>query len=433
MTTETRPFGFWTATAMVVGGMIGAGIFMLPAMIAPYGWIGVIGWGISISGVLAIGYCLAVLTRTMPEQSGSVAITGMVLGPVVGVLVGWSYWISVWAAIAAIAQTGVSYLAMFVPWLGATPLNGALAAVALIWLLTLTNLAGATLAGRVQVVTTLLKLLPLVVVIAILAGLWFGGTAHLPVWPGTSAGYGGLTAAVTLALFPLVGFEAAGQITERVCDPARNVMRATMLGIVLTGALYVLVSSGIAFALPAEKVIGSSAPFALFVETFWGRGAGLAVAAFAAISAIGALNCWVLVQGEVPLGMARAGLLPEWFGRVSGRDVPVGVLLLSSLLASLLVLSTASRSMGKAFEFAALLTTSSSLWLYLAICVAALVRRVGVAAAALGVPFTVWALWGAGVEASGWSLALMLTGWPLYWWAKRAPIVDTALERHNFK
>lgn len=415
-----RPFGFWTATAMVVGGMIGAGIFMLPALIAPYGWIGVIGWIIAISGALPIGYALAALTRSMPEQSGGVAVTGAVLGPVIGVLVGWSYWISVWTAIAAIAGTAVAYLGVFVPWLGATPLNGALATIGLIWLLTLTNLAGAKLAGRIQVVTTVLKLLPLLAVIAILSGLWARGTATAPLWPGTGPGYGGLTAAVTLALFPLVGFEAAGLVAARVSDPARNVMRATMLGIVLTGMLYILISSGIAFALPAQKVMASTAPFALFVETFWGRGAGLVVAAFAAISAIGALNCWVLVQGEVPLGMARAGLLPAWFGRVSKRDVPVGVLLLSSTLASLLVLSTASRSLGKAFEFAALLTTSSALWLYLAICVAALVRLVAVPAAALGVPFTLWALWGAGVEASGWSLALMLTALPVYWWDRRA-------------
>lgn len=425
MTTDTRPFGLWTATAMVVGGMIGAGIFMLPALIAPYGWIGVIGWGVAIPGVLAIGYTLARLTQAMPGESNTVAIVGTVLGPAVGVLVGWSYWISVWGAIAAIAQSGVAYLGVLVPALGATPLTAALASVALIWLLTLTNLAGARLAGRVQVVTTVLKLLPLVAVIAILGGIWSGGTAHLPAWPGTAPGYGGLTAAVTLALFPLVGFETAGLIAERVRDPARNVMRATMLGIVLTGALYVLVSSGIAFTLSPARVMASTAPFALFVETWWGRGAGLAIAAFAAIAAVGALNCWVLVQGEVPLGMARAGLLPAWFRRVSARDVPVRVLLLSSALASVLVLSTASRSLGKAIEFAILLTTSSSLWFYVAICVAALVRRVAVPAAGVGLAFGVWALWGAGVEASGWSLVLMLTGLPLWWWGRR-PVSQTA-------
>ena len=419
MSTDARPFGFWTATALIVGSMIGSGIFLLPVAIAPYSWIGVIAWLVSITGAVMIGYAVARLGQTMPEQTGAVAITAAVLGPWIGVLVGWAYWISTWTTIAAIAGAAVSYLGVFVPLLIATPLNGALATIALIWLFTATNLLGARTAGRVQVVTTLLKLLPLIAVVAILGWLGMTGKAQAPAWPGTSAGYGGLTAAVTLTLFPLLGFECAGMISERVRNPARTVMRATMVGTVVTGLLYILVSSGIAFAIPAERVAASSAPFALFVETFWGRGAGLLIAAFAALAAIGALNGWVLMQGEVPLGMTRAGLLPGWFGRVNARDVPVRVLLLSSVLSSLLVLSTASRSLSGAFQFAALLTTCTVLWLYAAICVAAMLRRVAVVPAVLGLAFTGWAMVGAGLEASGWGLALTLTGAPVYCWARR--------------
>lgn len=419
MTTDTRPFGFWTATALIIGGMIGSGIFLLPVSIAPYGWIGVVAWLISISGVLAIGFVLAAMARLMPEETGSIAIAGVVLGPVVGVLVGWSYWISTWAAIAAIAGAAVSYLSVFVPWLGVAPLYGALATIALIWLLTLTNLAGSKLAGRVQVTTTIVKLLPLVAVVLILVWLWSSGRGTAPAWPGTGPGYGGLTAAVALTLFPLVGFEAAGCVAERVRDPARNIMRATMLGVVLTGLLYILVSSGMAFALPPEQIAASPAPFALFVETFLGRGAGLFIAAFAAFAAIGALNGWVLIQAEVPLGMARAGLLPKWFAAVNARDVSVRMQLVSSVLASLLVLSTASRSLSGAFQFAALLTTCAALWFYVAICAAALARRVAPVPAVLGLAFCFWAMWGAGWDANLLGFLLMLAGLPIYYWGRR--------------
>lgn len=415
-----RPFGLWTATALIVGGMIGSGIFLLPAAIAPYGWIGVVAWGISIAGASGIGYVIARLARLMPAETGSVAITGAVLGPAVGVLVGWSYWISCWAAIAAIAGAAVSYLSVFEPRLGATPLNGALATTALIWLLTLTNLAGTRLAGRVQVVTTVLKLLPLIVVIGIVIWLWSSGRGTAPVWPGTGPGYAGLTAAITLTLFPLVGFEAAGCVAERVREPGRNVMRATMLGVTLTGLLYVLVSSGMAFALPPDQLAASPAPFALFAEAFLGRGAGLFIAAFAAIAAVGALNGWVLIQAEIPLGMARAGLLPSWFAVVNARDVSVRMQIVSSTLASLLVLSTASRSLGGAFQFAALLTTCASLWFYAAICIAALVRRVAMIVATLGLGFSGWAMAGAGLDVSLLGLELMLSGLPLYLIARRS-------------
>ncbi|MCR5869474.1 amino acid permease [Sphingomonas sp. J344] len=419
MTMDRRPFGMWTATAMVVGGMIGAGIFQLPAYIAPYGWIAVIAWIISIAGVMAIGYVMAMLSRQTPEQTSAVAVTGAVLGPTTGALVGWSYWISNWTAVAAIAGSAVGYLGALEPWFVASPVNSAIATAGLIWLFTLTNMAGARLAGQIQVATTVLKLLPLIFVIGIV--LWLAGSerASAPVWPGTGPGYGGLTAAVTLTLFPLVGFEAAGLVAERVRDPGRNILRATMIGTALVGLLYVVVGTGIAFNLPADKVAGSTAPFTLFVETYLGSGAGKFVAVFAAISAIGALNCWVLVQGELPLGMTRAGLLPAWFGRVNAKDAPVVGLLLASILATLLVASTADRSLSKAMEFAILLTTSSALWFYLAICVAGLVRRVALIPAALALPFCLWALWGAGTEASAWSLALMLTALPLYRWARR--------------
>lgn len=410
---NAKPFGFWTATALVVGGMIGSGIFMMPASLASFGWTSVVAWIVSITGAVSIAFALARLAQTMPQASGAIAVTGAVLGELPGLLIGWTYWVSVWAANAAIAIAATSYLAVFVPALNTTPLTGALAAVGLIWLLTLLNLAGAKRVGEFQVVTTILKLAPLiaVILIAIMLSVDGGETAPLPQM---SNAFVGLGAAVALTLFPLVGFEAAGIAAERVRDPARNVMRATMVGTVVTGLLYILVCSAIVLILPPEKVAASGAPFQLFVETYWGRGPALAVALFAAIAAIGALNCWVLIQGEVPLGMARAGLLPAWFARVTARDVPVRVLVISSALASLLVLSNASKSLGGVFEFAALLTTCASLWLYLAICVAALMRRVAMVAASIGLPFALFAFWGAGYEASGLSLLLMLTGIPVY-------------------
>jgi basic amino acid/polyamine antiporter, APA family len=421
---NARPFGFWTATALVVGGMIGSGIFMMPVSLAPFGWTSVVAWIVSIAGAVSIAFALARLAQTMPDASGAIAVTGAVLGEFPGLLIGWSYWVSVWAANAAIAIAATSYLAVFVPALNATPLTGALVAVALIWLLTLLNLAGAKRVGEFQVLTTLLKLAPLIAVILIATQVAANGGASPPPLPPAGTLFTGLGAAVALTLFPLVGFEAAGIAAERVRDPARNVMRATMAGTVVTGLLYILVCSAILLILSPAKVAASGAPFQLFVETFWGQGPALAVALFAAIAAIGALNCWVLIQGEVPLGMARAGLLPGWFAKVTDRDVPARVLVVSSALASLLVLFNASKSLAGVFAFAALLTTCATLWLYVAICISALMRRVAVGAASIGLPFALFAFWGAGYEASGLSLLLMLTGIPVYLLRSRGALAE---------
>lgn len=417
MTTEstTRPFGFWTATALIIGGMVGSGIFLLPAALAPFGWTGVLAWVVSITGALAIAYVIARLAQAAPHESGIVAMTGAILGPMPGVLVGWSYWVSTWAAVAAIAIAATSYLSVFVPALAATPLTGSLSSVALIWCLTALNLAGAAVAGRFQVITTVLKLVPLIAVIIILALIIPSGDAPLPPLPSADVAMTGLFAAITLTLFPLLGFESAGVVAGRVSDPARTVMRATMAGTALTGLFYILISSGIVLTLQTATLAASDAPFALFVETWVGAGASAWIAGFAAIAAIGALNGWVLIQGEVPYGMARAGLLPAWFARTGVRDVPARVLILSSALASLLVLSNSSATLGGIFTFAALLTTCASLWLYAAICVAALGRRIAVPAAIIGLIFSAIAMWGAGWEASGLSLLLMLSALPVYW------------------
>jgi len=420
---DGRPFGFWTATALVVGGMIGSGIFMMPASLAAFGWASMAAWAISIAGVVSIAFALARLTQLLPQANGAIEVTGTVLGEFPGVLIGWSYWVSVWSSNSAIAIAATSYLAMLMPGLAATPFIGALTSVALIWALTLFNLAGAKRVGEFQVATTLLKLTPLIAVIVIAACFGSGSVEAVPS-PTPDELLSGLGPAVTLTLFTLVGFEAAGVAAERVRDPARNIMRATMAGTIVTGLLYVLVCLAFMLMLPAEKVAASTAPFQLFVETYWGRGPALAIALFAAIAAIGALNCWVLIQGEVPLGMARAGLIPRWFAKVNGRDAPVRVLILSSTLASLLVLSNANSSLGGLFQFAALLTTCASLWLYLSICVAALMRRVAMVAAGIGVAFTLFAFWGAGYEASGLSLVLALTGIPLYLMRSRGALAE---------
>jgi len=197
-----------------------------------------------------------------------------------------------------------------------------------------------------------------------------------------------------------------------------------MAGTVVTGLLYILVCSAIVLILSADAVAKSSAPFALFVGQFWGSGASLLVALFAAIAAIGALNGWVLIQGEVPLGMARAGLLPAWFARVSRRDVPVRVLLVSSALATVLILCTTSPTLGGVFQFMAILASCATLWLYFAVCVAALVRRIAMPTAAIGLAFSLFAFWGAGWEAAGLSVVLMLTAIPLYFLRPRAALAE---------
>ncbi len=410
-----RPFGLWTAAALVIGGMIGAGIFVQPAELAPFGWTGALAWAITIPGALLLAYVLSCLAVARPAASGAIAIIGDALGPMPGLLIGWSYWVGIFSANAIIALTAVRYAAAFVPALTATPLATALEATSLIWVLTALNLGGAKAAGRFQVFTTILKLLPLAAVVAIVAGLALTDTDRFMAHAQASFDQSKLLTALTLTFFPLVGFEAASLAAARVRDPARNVVRATLYGTALTGALYVIISVGVVFALAPAVVAKADAPITVFVETFWGHGPSLAIAAFAAIAAIGCLNGWVLLQGEVPLSMARSGMMPRILARTNNREVPTIAILMSSLFASALILSGAIPGLSGVLTFMLKLTTAATVWLYVGACAAAIAIGIVRPLAIIGLFFSAAILWGAGLEALLSSVALTLTAVPLYW------------------
>lgn len=413
-----QKLGFFMSVALVMGNMIGSGVFLLPQSLAPFGWNAIAGWVVTIAGALCLAHVLAKLTASHDGAIGPAELVERSFGPLAGFLIGFAFWVSVWTGCVTIAVGATSYMSSFLPILGQHP---ALAALGVIWAMTGVNLLGVRSAGSFQVVTTLLKLTPLIVV-AILIGLIFGreGTSALAPFPNEGLSLPSVNAAAALTLWAMIGFEAACAASHKIENPQRNVPRATFYGALLSGVIYLIVCSGITLMLPAEKVAASNAPFELFVSTFWSPGPASLVAAFAAISAIGAVNGWTLVQAELPLEMAKRRMMPQWFARVTANGVPINGLLSATALGSLLVLANSSQSMAGLFTFMALLTTSVTLWLYLACAAVALKRRIAVPFALLGLAFGVWSLWGAGIEASGWSIVLMLAGLPLYWWTRRS-------------
>jgi basic amino acid/polyamine antiporter, APA family len=412
-----QKLGFFMAVALVMGNMIGSGVFLLPQSLAPFGWNAIAGWAVTIAGALCLAHVLAKLSAAQEEAVGPAELVERSFGPLAGFLIGFSFWVSVWTGCVTIAVGAVSYMASFWPLLGQHP---SLSALAVIWMMTGINLVGVRSAGSFQMVTTILKLTPLVVV-AVLIGLIFmaDGTAAVAPFPDEGLSLPSVNAAAALTLWAMVGFEAACAASHKIENPQRNVPRATFIGALLAGLTYLTVCSGITLMLPADKVAASNAPFALFVATYWSPGPASLVALFAAISAIGAVNGWTLVQGELPLEMARRRMLPAWFGKVASNGVPVNGLLTATALGSILIFANSSQSMGDLFAFMALLTTSVTLWLYLACAAVALKRRIAIPFALLGLVFGVWSMWGAGVEAAGLSVLLMLSGLPLYLYARR--------------
>jgi APA family basic amino acid/polyamine antiporter len=408
----------------MVGNFIGVGVFLLPAQMAPLGWNSVVGWLLTIAGALCLAVIFSRLARAMPQATGPYAYVERAFGPLPAFVVAWAYWISIWVGNTAIATASISYLSHFFPALAADPWISALATIALLWAVTAVNAASTRAAGGVQLATTALKLVPLLAVIVI-ATLVLGEGREVATIPLRTADldFASISSAAALALFAMLGIESASVAARRVRDPERNVPRATLIGTALVGLVYLLTSTPVTLMLQSDQVASSTAPFALFVATYWNEGLASLVALFAFISGMGCLNGWVLLQAEVPLAMARADTFPRWFEQVSARGIPVRGLLVSSSLATLLILANSSRTLSGLFAFMAKLTTISTLALYIACALAAL-RLQACSAIARSAAFTVfillgllyglWAIYGAGFESAAWGTVLLVAGVPIY-------------------
>jgi APA family basic amino acid/polyamine antiporter len=430
---EPKPqkLGFWMATALVVGNIIGSGVYLLPASLAPLGPNSLAGWLFTATGAVLLAVVFAALSRSFPKDGGPYVYTRAAFGELAGFVVAWGYWVSVWVGNAAIATGAVSYTSSFAPWIAGVPGASAIVTIAVVWILTLVNCWGVRAAGWVQAVTTVLKLLPLLAVA--LVGGFFVTKESLASFAAAPLTLDGTTAAATLALWALVGFESATVPADKVVDPGRTIPRATMLGTVVTALVCTLACCMVLLAVPAAPLAASPAPFADAARVFWGEGPATLVALFAAISAYGALNGWILLQGELPFAMARDGVFPRPFARESSRGTPAFAFVTTSILVTLLVLANFHVAMARLFEFFIRLATCANLVAYLACSLAILVliqrgalrgARQGTAglavAGALGSLYSLWAIAGAGKEAVAWGAALLAAGLPVYALMKRA-------------
>ena len=399
-----------------MGNMIGSGVFLLPASLAPFGWNAVGGWIVTIAGGLVLAWLLACLTRRVPEGGDMIGFISVAFGKGTGFMAGWLYLITMWVGTPTIAVAAISYLSDIVPAAGANP---ALWAIALLWAVTLVNLRSVHTAGNFQIVTLLIKLVPLAFVLVIAAMALLSGQGEIAPFDPGEISVSGLSGAAALTLWALLGFETASVAARQVRDPEINVPRATIWGTALTGLIYMLVCTVIALMLPQDVAVSSPAPFATFVERYWSAGPAALIGIFAIVSCIGATNGWVLVQGELPRCMASKGEFPRWFGATSADGTPRRALVASSVIGSAVLLLNTSRTTQGLFEFLLLLATSAALWGYLAVAIAAWKLGVARAWAVPGMLYSLWALYGAGLYPSALSFVLLLAGLPVLWWTRR--------------
>jgi APA family basic amino acid/polyamine antiporter len=421
--------GIWTSTSLVMGNMIASAMFMLPATLASYGSISLVGWVVSGAGAVCLALVFSWLSQMLPVANGGpYAYTREGLGEFAAFLVAWGYWISVWCTNAAIAVAFISYLTVFFPALGTNSFLAVAVGLCAIWLLTWINTRGLREAGVVQIITTLLKIAPLLLVTV--GGLFYlEPTYYVPFNASGTSDMAAITATATLTLFAFLGLECATIPSGQVENPARTIPRATFYGTLAVTALYILGTVVIMGLLPPAVLQSSKAPFADAAAHLWGEGARYVVAAGAVMSTFGALNGWIIMQGQVPAAAAADKLFPRLFSKENRSGAPLFSLIGSSLLVSLLMLMNFTRTLADTYQFIILLSTMTVLvpYLFSTVSYAILAMRTQSAQwpslarlliALVAFLYSLWAVAGSGQETVYWGFLLLMAGIPFFAWAK---------------
>jgi basic amino acid/polyamine antiporter, APA family len=424
---QKNKLGFWTSTSLVVGNMIGAGVFMMPAALAAYGSISLVGWMVSTTGAFILAKIFCRLSCLMPfADGGPYAYSRRGLGNFAGFLVAWGYWISVWCTNAAIAVSLVSALSTFFPVLNGSPVAAVLTGLGLIWFLTWVNTRGILASGKLQLVTTILKIVPLLLVAV--GGIFYIRLENfIPFNAGTGSDISAISATATYTFFAFLGLECATIPSGSVSNAEKTIPRATMTGIGITALIYILSTICVMGIIPGKNLQHSVTPFTDAAVVIWGSSARYLISAGIVVAAFGALNGWILIQGQMPYAIAVDHLFPRIFSKKNKRGAPAAGIVISSIVVSVLMAMNYTRGLVEQFRFLILLSTLTVLVPYLFSTASFIIirsekkspgpdrgRNAAYLLAAASFIFLIWAIAGSGKEIVYWGFLLLMAGLPFY-------------------
>lgn len=332
--TLRRALGLWSAVSIVVGTVIGSGVFLVPStMIVKLGSVPMLFVVWVVAGLLSLFGALtyAELAAAMPEAGGEYVYLSAAYGPFWGYLYGWTqFWVAKSGSIATIAAGFYTYLSAFAPALAATfaviPFHigpggslleihyGQLVAIALILFLAGVNYIGVRSGGNVQVLVTIVKMAGIgaVIVVGLLCGR--GDFSHLTQHIPAATGIAGFFAAMVSALWAYDGWNNVSMVSSEIIRPEKNLPRALIFGTFAVIVTYLLINLAYFYVMTPGQVAASPRLAADMMTGLYGSWAGKAVTIAVLISMLAALNGSILTGSRVPFAMARDGL---FFGKLA--------------------------------------------------------------------------------------------------------------------
>ena len=432
-----KPLGFWTLFSLVVGNVIGAGIFLLPSTLAQYGSISLISWVITLAGSLCLAFVFSDLNRAIPITGGPFIYTRAAFGNFIGFIVAYTYWVAWCVGNASMALTIPGYLSIFFPIIKTGHLSvwvNFLIEALFVWLVIGINLCGIRAVGRTQVITTILKVLPLLFIgiVGLSKINWHYIASNFT--PVGSTPVHSLLGAMTVTLWAFIGFES-GTIPADDATSSHTIGRATLIGTLFVGLLYILCSFTLMGLFPANELKQSTSPFADAANLLFGSGSSKIIALCALVSIVGALNGSILVQALDSVAAARFNLGPKSFTRLKKNKVAYWAFLTAGIAITLLLAFSLQKSLIEQFNLIVIISTLAFLIPYFICCMAEFILLIknlkeytprswlkAMIITTLASIYAFWTMIGAGKDIVFYGCLFFFSAFPMYvvlFWTKK--------------
>ena len=425
---NNKKLGLKESISLVVGNMIGAGIFMLPSSLAKFGAISIFGWIISGFGAILIALIFRRLSKKFPGKSGPFHYTKEGFGEFAGFFVVWGYLISILLTNAGLAIAITSYCGVLFPILQNNA-QSIMFSILVVIIVSIVNNYGIKTAGKFQLITTILKIIPLLLTIMI-AFFVFNTDHFINLNTSNESNFSALTATAALTFFAFLGIESATIPAEGTDNPSKTIPKATMIGTIITISIYLFSSIALMGIISPIELANSNAPFADATGIVFGNIGKNIIAIFAIIAALGALNGWTLLQAEIPKSLAQEGLLGSSFKELNQKNVPSKGLFITSFIVCVLILINYSKGLVDIFTFLILTGTFCALILYLFTSLSEIIILIKqnkplanfMHPLFLALPafvFTLWIIIGTGFESIIYGILLLSISIPTYIYYKK--------------
>lgn len=432
--TLKRELGLLAATAIVVGNMMGSGVFTSPQSLAQVSSpaVTVIAWIITGLGSVFLALSFANLGSKYPSTGGPIVYVKKAFGEFPAFLVAWTFWIGSWIGNAAIITAIIRYLTTFFPVLSHNGLLSFGISSLILWAFTYVNYKGVKEAGIVGIITTVLKLG--VILVFMVIAIWGFNPEYLGTYSSPEVtGMGALPAAIAVTLWSFVGLESAAISGGEIKNPARNIKLSTILGTVFAALIYLLLSVLAMGGLSQAELAVSDAPLSSIINNITGASwGGSFIALGVIISAAGAASGWILTTARAAYAAGEDNLFPKFFSKVHKKySTPYVALIVTGICTNLLLILNYMSSLTSAFDFMINLATLSFIPAYALTACAEILLTIKkehkmtfgrfmkhAFFSLLAFAYSIYVIYGSGAESAMWILILLLIGVPFFVYKK---------------